>query len=38
VHVHNDVLVKIRIWIKLPVPEPPRVVCRAFRGGFGADG
>jgi hypothetical protein len=26
VHVHNDVLVKIPIWIKLPESEPPMLL------------
>jgi hypothetical protein len=34
VHVHNGVLVKIPIWIKLPVSDPPRVIYGVFRGGF----
>jgi hypothetical protein len=34
VHVHNDVLVKIPIWIKLPGSEPPHVIDGVFRGGF----
>jgi hypothetical protein len=36
VHVHNDVLVKIPIWIKLPGSEPPRVIDGVIPRRFSA--
>jgi hypothetical protein len=34
VHVHNDVLVKIPIWIKLLGSEPPHVIDGVFPRRF----
>jgi len=36
VHVHNDVLVKIPIWIKLPGSEPPMLLMEYSEEVFDA--